>query len=250
MLRNAAAMKHKLKVKRNKLSLPEKGTFFQARSSNLRESNREGTSTRTREGGEEEEENYRKQLTHLDALHGRLVEPLEVAVHPRRRRPRGGGCGARQADHRHEQARDPQRGVHGRRVVAPLPQPLGPSPRRSKGASSASRRTTSPAADSEDWFENIGTVRGCEVGVMAGSLVSGRSSPRLGAERPGQSVQVGSEEQSRWSLPLLPFPSFSFWANGRKRPLRDPETIRPRHTLCYRSNRDQRPLIRGLLGRH
>jgi hypothetical protein len=91
---------------------------------------------------------------------------------------------------------------------------------------------------------------GCEVGAMAGSLVSGRSSPRLGAERPGQSVQVGSEEQSRWSLPLLPFPSFSFWANGRKRPLRDPETIRPRHTPCYRSNRDQRPLIRGLLGRH
>lgn len=75
-------------------------------------------------------------LTHLDTLHGRLVEPLEVAVQPRRRRPHGGGSGggARQADDRHEQARDPPRGVHGRRRASlslgtstpPLPRVLSP----------------------------------------------------------------------------------------------------------------------------
>jgi hypothetical protein len=89
-------------------------------------------------------------LTHLDTLHGRFVEPLEVAVQPRGRRPRGGGGGARQADDRHEQARDPPRGVHGRRLLLsletppPLPRLLFPfrSPPPASSQSRASPRFT------------------------------------------------------------------------------------------------------------
>lgn len=45
-------------------------------------------------------------MTHLDALHRRLVEPLQVPVRPPRRRPRRRRR-ARQADHRHHHHQPP-----------------------------------------------------------------------------------------------------------------------------------------------
>jgi hypothetical protein len=150
------------------------------------------------------EKRNKPNLTHLDALHGRLVEPLEVAVQPRRRRPRGRGGSTRQADHRHEQARDPPRGVHGRRAPShlhrccssslpsspPLLRRPPPPPATLQHGKALPSYPESPlagrrAAATTDRIENFETMRG-RGGIGSGSkwlVVLGGSSSRLGAER-------------------------------------------------------------------
>jgi hypothetical protein len=93
---------------------------------------------------------------------------------------------------------------------------LGPSPAAAKAPLLREGPPTSPAAASEDRFEKIGTMRGVRGVGVSGSLVLALvASVGSGAER---AVQVGSEEQPRWSLPLLPFPSFCFWSIDENAP--------------------------------